>query len=57
MQLFMFFIAWSFPSMKFGELSIIGKDKNSQNLNISIWFITIIYKYLLQFYFLFTVNM
>ena len=29
--------------MKFGELSIIGKDKNSQNLNISIRFITIIY--------------
>ena len=44
-----------FPVMKFGELAIIGKDENGQNLNISIWFITIIY--LLQFYFSFTVNM
>ena len=32
-----------FPVMKFGELSIIGKDKNSQNLIISMRFITIIY--------------
>ena len=32
-----------FPVIKFGELSIIDKDKNSQNLNISIRFITIIY--------------
>ena len=48
-----------FPEMKFGELLIIGKDKNSQILDISIRFITIIYIYiyLLQFYLLFTVNM
>ena len=32
-----------FPVMKFSELSIIYKDKNSQNLNISIWYITIKY--------------
>ena len=35
-----------FQVMKFDELSIIDKDKNSQNLNISIWYITISYIYI-----------
>ena len=29
--------------MKFGELLIVGWDKNSQNLNIPIWYIAIIH--------------